>query len=715
MSRPSDPTTDKPRTLRRSLTVTFTLVSLLSVLLLGVLNYWQTRGLLTESVNDRLVNQQRAKAVAIRNGVDRLEQSVVIAANDQEVIAAVGEFSSAYLELAEAELLDADQSDAVSEFYDSLADAIVEAGVDSDSFVTGDLEPTTDVGRYLQYHYIVQNPSDPEQRNDMVTAAGDDSVYGELHTAWHPALDRLRTQLGLGDLLLIDTIGNVVYSTSKRLDFATNTASGPYRDTGMGDAVTSGIAAAAVGDAVFVDFELYLPAAGKPALFVAAAVRARARTVGTLLVEVPVGALNQLTVGALDWIDTGFGDTAEIYVVGRDQLMRTDSRLWLEDPVEYQRILDDVGAEPLLGDLIETFGSTVLLQEVQTEAVAEALDGEQFLGGGDNYLGRRSLTSAGPVGSDKVDWVVVAEVATSEANAPLRSYLVRILVVGLVLIPIVGLAAMFFADRMTKPVEPVVAAAAAVAGGDLTTTVPDLGRNEFGDVGRRLNLLTSELRAKEKALAAEESEIERLLLSALPTRLVSALREGDRKLLDLVDTATIIAFDIEGIVDVAGMDDQVAVELSADFSAEVESIAERLGVERIRSSTDQHLFASGLDSPDTEIALAVEFTVEVIDAISVFNAEHGVDISYRVGMSAGEVIAGLLAAEQLTYGVFGEPPRTALALAGIAASNQVIVDATTAADLGDEWELDQASDLIDLRGSKVAALVLKGRASQAQT
>jgi class 3 adenylate cyclase len=282
----------------------------------------------------------------------------------------------------------------------------------------------------------------------------------------------------------------------------------------------------------------------------------------------------------------------------------------------------------------------------------------------------------------------------------------------LILIPIVGLAALFFADRMTKPVKPVVAAAAAVAQGDLTTTVPDLGRNEFGDVGRRLNLLTADLRAKENALAEEEREIKRLLLSALPPRLVSALRSGDRQLLDLVDTATVITFDIEGMVDVAGIDDHAAVELSTDFSRQVESIAERLGVERVRSSTDQHLFASGLDSPDTAAEVAAEFTVEVVDAIAAFNAEHGVEVSYRAGLSAGEVIAGLLAAEQLTYGVFGDPPRTALALAGIAAPNQVIVDSATAADLGDGWELDEASDLIDLRGVQVAALVLRGRAGQ---
>mgnify|MGYP001828784761 CR=1 FL=1 len=512
----------------------------------------------------------------------------------------------------------------------------------------------------------------------------------------------------------MDTDGNIVYSTNKRLDFATNARTGPYRNSGMGEAVSTRIAATPVGDAVFVDFELYLPAGGKPSLFVAAAIRDEARTVGALLVEIPIDGLNNLTVGAGEWEESGFGETGEVYVVGRDNLMRTDSRLWIEDPQTYLSWLEKERYDPLVGTLIETFDSTVLLQPVATDAVFEALDGERFLGRTSNYLGRSSLTASGPVGSDLVDWVVVAEVSAGEAGASLRDYVTRILIAGLILIPIVILLALLFADRLTRPVHPVVEAAAAVAGGDLSTKLPDLGRNEFGDVGRRLNLLTTALREKEEALAAEEEEVTRLLLSALPPRVVKALRDGERDLVDLVDTATVVAFDVEGIVDGAGIDEESGVRLSAEFSERIESIAGQLGVERVRSSTDQHVFASGLSTPDAAVNVAADFALQVVGEMEDLNRSHGLDVAYRAGISAGYVIAGLLEADQLTYGVFGDPPRIALALAGVAGANQILIDDETAAGLdGDVWKLQPAAGLVDLQGSELTAKMLLGSAAAA--
>lgn len=692
----------KPRTLRRNLVITFTAVSLMSVLLLGVINYFQAREMLTESVSDQLVNQQTAKARAIRNGIDRLEQTVVISAQARQMVESVIEFAGAYDALDDTIVLDQVQTESFDAFYSDVTAAIGELGVES--IAPDDLDPGTDAARYLQYHYIVSNPH--EERSDLVSAQDDASDYGAIHEARHPALAQLRSQLGFGDLLLVDTAGNIVYSTNKRIDFATNVQTGPYRNSTMAEAVTSRIAAAPVGDAVFVGFELYLPARAKPSMFVAAAIRDEARTVGALLVEIPIDALNNLTIGDGNWQDNGFGDTAEVYVVGRDNLMRTDSRLWIEDPAEYLQRLDGEGTDPLVGNLIETFGSTVLLQPVETKAVAEALDGEQFLGRTTNYLGQNTLSAAGPVGADQVDWVVVAEISKAEANDPLRSYLTRILIAGLILTPIVIVLALLLADRMTRPVRPVVEVAAAVAAGDLRATLPDLGRNEFGDVARRLNLLTASLRDKEDALAAEEREIKRLLLSALPARLVTALRSGDRELLDLFDTATVVAFDVDGMVNGTEIDEESGVELSTELSQSIESIAERLGVERVRSSTDQHLFASGLDTPETAADVAAEFTLEVVAAIEDLEQSQGIDITYRAGMSAGDVIAGLLSADQLTYGVFGDPPRAALALAGVAAPNQILIDADTAGELDESWTLEPATGLIDLRGDSLAAMML---------
>jgi class 3 adenylate cyclase len=193
---------------------------------------------------------------------------------------------------------------------------------------------------------------------------------------------------------------------------------------------------------------------------------------------------------------------------------------------------------------------------------------------------------------------------------------------------------------------------------------------------------------------------------------VTALRSGDRELLDLVDTATEVAFDVDGIVNGSGIDDEAGVELATEFSRRIESIAESLGIERVRSSTDQHIFAAGLGTPETAVDLAADFALRVVEAIDDFRQSHGVEVTYRAGMSAGHVIAGLLSADELAYGVLGEPSRVALALAGVAGSDQILIDSETAADLEGPWVLETATGLVDLRGNELTAVVLQGRSEQ---
>ena len=61
---------------------------------------------------------------------------------------------------------------------------------------------------------------------------------------------------------------------------------------------------------------------------------------------------------------------------------------------------------------------------------------------------------------------------------------------------------------MTRPVEPAVEVAARIAGGDLDIEIPDLGRNEYGDVARRINTFTADLRAQKQALDDEARRVD---------------------------------------------------------------------------------------------------------------------------------------------------------------------------------------------------------------
>jgi class 3 adenylate cyclase len=403
------------------------------------------------------------------------------------------------------------------------------------------------------------------------------------------------------------------------------------------------------------------------------------------------------------------GKTGETYVVGADGLMRSDSRLWLEDPDAYLTALEDADYPLDLAETIIRNDSTVLAQPVDTPSVRAGLEGRAFADVEKNYLGEETLTVAGPLGDGELDWVVVAGLAEGEANTALNSYVRKVLLVALILIPVVAVVAIITADRLTRPVEPVIDAAERVAAGDLNSEAPDLGRNEYGDLANRINHLTAQLRENEAALAERERDITEVLLAALPPRLVDQARKGERSLGDVIDTGTVIALSFSGLFDETSPDQESGIELSSLVSRNLEEIADRLGIERVRSSSDEHLFTAGLRSPGIAANDAAQFIEEIRAGLERFAEETGAQPTYRAGLCAGEIATGLQAGSQLSYGVWGEPPRVALALNAIAAPGETLLDESVASALGAEWDLERTPGLVDLSGDTIRASLLLGR------
>jgi HAMP domain-containing protein len=630
--------------LRRLVAAALIAVSLLSLLTLGTVTVVRARALLATAIERALTDQQGAQVRAIQAGLRGVRDAVVLIAGSPRT--------------AEALV-------ALSRGFDELDD------------------PQADVA-----------------------APGPDTAYARADVRYGPAIDRLRDALGFGDVLLVDADGDVVWTAEERDDLGTGLRDGPYADTALGRAMTEGLARAGVGETVVVDFEAYPPAGGDPTMFVAAPVSDGTEVVGAVAAEVPVATLNTLTTVGGQWDRTALGDTGETYVVGPDRRLRSDARGWLEDPEAYLQAVEGRGTPADVVAAIEEAGTTVLLQPADTEAVGAALDGDRFVGATPDYLGQDSLTVAGPLGVEDLDWVVVSDVDVGEALRPVRVLTRRLLVVAILLVVAVAVLSLWLADRMTRPVAPVVAIATALAAGDLDARAPPLGNDELGDVARRLNTLGDDLRDQREAQLSEERELTEVLAAVLPHRLVDPLRRGDIAVSDLIDDATVVTMSVVGPLQQAGLDPETSVELSARLSGALESAAVEHGLERIHSASGRHMFAAGLGQPDAGTDRAVAFVHDVRDVLDRFEHDTGVAADYSAGLCAGAVASGLLGDDHLTYGVFGEPLRVAMALDGAAATGQVLLAPALATDLGPRWSVEPVPGLVDLRGDPLDAVRL---------
>lgn len=102
-----------------------------------------------------------------------------------------------------------------------------------------------------------------------------------------------------------------------------------------------------------------------------------------------------------------------------------------------------------------------------------------------------------------------------------------LLVVALLLLPVV----LFFASRMAKPIANMRAVALTMAGGDLTARADDHSSDEYGELGRALNYLSSELGSTISSLEMERNRLQSLI-NGLSEGIIAVDAQGSVTLLN---------------------------------------------------------------------------------------------------------------------------------------------------------------------------------------
>jgi adenylate cyclase len=177
-------------------------------------------------------------------------------------------------------------------------------------------------------------------------------------------------------------------------------------------------------------------------------------------------------------------------------------------------------------------------------------------------------------------------------------------------------------------------------------------------------LLQYFVRARERALAelgVERAKSERLLLNVLPESVASRLKESDAVIAEGFESATVLFADIVGFTPLAqelAPADTVAL-LDRVF-ARWDGLADRHGVEKIKTIGDAYMVAGGLPSPREDHAEAVaDMALEMGAEVERCAAESGVALEVRIGMDTGPVVAGVIGRAKFSYDLWGDTVNTA--------------------------------------------------------
>ncbi|PJK23370.1 adenylate/guanylate cyclase domain-containing protein [Mycobacterium goodii] len=624
--------------------------SVASAAVVGFIGYQSGRNSLRDSVFDRLTEIRTAQARQLETQFQGFRDSLVIFTRGTTAIEATRAFTAGFDQLNDATISPAQQK-SITDWYEAeyskQSDTADGNGVDVEALL-----PVSNPQKYLQAHYTA--PYTDWEKSIQNDDAGDGSAWSAANARFNDFFREIVTRFRFDDALLLDTRGNVVYSAYKGADLGTNINTGPYRGGKLAEAYEEALAANSVDYVAVTDFGAYLPS-DTPTAWMVSPVGAAGRIEGVLALQFPISVINRLMTMDRKWEESGLGTTGETYLVGPDGLMRSDSRLFLENPDQFKADVIKAGTPPDVAEQSILHGGTTLVQPVNNQASKLAEEGQSGSIIERDYLGRETLQAYAPVDLAGLDWVVVGKIDTAEAFAPVTNFTRTLVLSTVAIIFAVCIAAILLARIFVRPIRRLEAGAQQISAGDYGIALPVVSRDEFGDLTVAFNEMSRNLRIKEDLLEEQRKENDRLLLSMMPEPVVQRYREGEETIAQDHKNVTVIFADLIGLDALsATMNSDELLAIVNKLVRQFDAAAENLGVERVRTLHNGYLASCGLTVPRLDnVRRTVDFALEMQRIVDRFRNETGYDLRLRAGIDTGTVSSGLIGRASLAYDMWG--------------------------------------------------------------
>lgn len=627
---------------------------LAAALAISAIGYVRSDAALRAAVWDQLVAIRETKKADIVRYLDAQERAFAALVAQEQVPAAIAAFRGA---LAQEGALPADMArQSVQAFY---RDSILPLMPEAERPLSADpVLPNTSAGLRLQQRYLVENPAAVGQRDLMESPATESGPYDAVHRTYHAHFRAMMQALNLYDIFLIDDrTGDVLYSVEKEVDFATNLVSGPYRGSGLARAFQT------VRDrptdqrgVVFIDFEHYAPSFGAPAAFLAAPVYVQGDRVGIIVGQLSIDDLNAALTSSGRWAEEGLGASGEVYLVGADGYARSDSRFLIEDKPGYLDQLARLGvAQDEIG-AIDRSGHSVLNQHFDTLAVERAQSGETGADTIRDYRGVEVLSAYAPLDFGGDRWAIIAEKDVAEALGPLHDLRQVILIATGGISMAITLFALIAARVFVAPLMLLQQGVERLRSGETQFSVPVKGNDEFATLASAFNGMVSEIVRRNGIIEAKTTEYEKLLRNVLPDAAADRFNGGELIVADTFQNVSIIYAVIGGLDDVQrALSAQDMIRMLNELIDGFDEAAERHGVEKVKTIGDAYLAACGLSTPRLDHRQrAAAFAREIQNILERFNQAKGLSLTLAIGLTSGEVDAGIVGRKRFVYEILGE-------------------------------------------------------------
>jgi class 3 adenylate cyclase len=217
-----------------------------------------------------------------------------------------------------------------------------------------------------------------------------------------------------------------------------------------------------------------------------------------------------------------------------------------------------------------------------------------------------------------------------------------------------------------------------------------------------------------RLLLAERERSERLLLNVLPAPIAARLKQGEEVIADGFPEVTVLFADL---VDFTRRSQDTTpervVQVLDDLFSALDELAERHGLEKIKTVGDAYLAVGGLPEPRPDHAEAVaEMALDVREEVGRHLDPGGRPLAVRIGIDTGPVVAGVIGRRKFSYDLWGDTVNVASRMESLGVSGCIQVTDRTYRRLRDRYRFERRGPVQVKGKGELVTWFLVGRAGQ---
>jgi adenylate cyclase len=223
-----------------------------------------------------------------------------------------------------------------------------------------------------------------------------------------------------------------------------------------------------------------------------------------------------------------------------------------------------------------------------------------------------------------------------------------------------------------------------------SATIFGLVAGYFREITARAQYLTERDLERSRARASE------LLDSILPSDMVRRMQAGETEIADTHEDVTVVFADLVGFTSLSRrLSPPDLIWLLNDVFSRFDRIAERYGMEKIKTIGDAYLAVGGMYPGKTEnhVLEAARFALSIRDALANHISESDLPIDIRIGLHVGPMIAGVIGTRQPSFDVWGDAVSVGSGLEANAPPGQILISEAAKARLGEHIRVEKADDI----------------------